>query len=134
MANVHGKNTEFVLDVDDISEYCNGCDLERSADSHDVTTYGNNSHRKSGGLYDGKATVTGFYDNTAATGPRAVIEPLIGTIVPFEHRPEGTGVGRPERTGQCLVVRYAESAPVADMVTFTLDIEFDGDVTVGVQA
>lgn len=134
MAKVHGKETYVSIDGDDLSQYCNSLEWKRSADSHDTTTFGNDSHRKQGGLLDGSASIGGFYDTTASTGPRAVLEPLIGSVVPVVHRPEGTGTGLPEDTVNALVQDYTESAPVADMVTFTLALEFDGDVTTAAQA
>jgi hypothetical protein len=134
MSKVHGKNTYISLDDNDLSSHSNTCEWKRMADSHDVTTFGNNSHRKQGGLGDGSSTIGGFYDNTAVTGPRAVIEPLIGSVVEMVHRPEGTGTGLPEDTVNALVQDYTESSPVADMVTWTCALEFDGDVTTGAQA
>lgn len=128
MTKVHGKDTVYLLDGNDLSTHSNSVEFERSADSHDVTTFGNNSHRKFGGLGDGSVTLAGFYD-TVATSPRRVIEPLIGTIVPLVHRPEGTGTGKPEDQVSVLVQSYTESSPVADMVTWTADLEMDGDVT-----
>lgn len=128
MSKVHGKNTVVIINSVDLSQFSNNCEFTRSGDSHDVTTFGNNSHRKQGGLLDGKATISGFYDD-AATGPRATIEPLIGTVVPLVHRPEGTGTGRPEDTVNVLVQSYVETNPVAEYVTWSCDVEFDGDVT-----
>jgi hypothetical protein len=62
-----------------------------------------------------------------------VIEPLLGTVVAFEWRPEGTGAGLPESTGNVLVQSYDETAPVADMISWTSTLETDGDVTVADQ-
>jgi hypothetical protein len=109
-------------------------EFTRSADSHDVTTFGNDSHRKQGGLLDGTATISGIYDNTASTGPQAVLGPIIGTVVELIYRPEGTGSSLPERTVDVLVVNYQESSPVADMVTWTCEVEFDGDVDLAAQS
>lgn len=128
MAFTHGKDTFISLDADDLSAFSNNVEFNRSADSHDVTTFGNDSHRKQGGLFDGTATITGVYDN-GATGPRAVIVPLLGTVVALVHRPEGTGAGLPQDTANVLVMSYNETSPVADMVTWECELEFDGDVT-----
>lgn len=128
MTFVHGKNTYVSLDGDNLSAFSNNVEFSRSGDSHDVTTFGKNSHVKQGGLLDGTASVTGVYDNTALTGPRAVIEPLIGTVVVLIHRPEGTGSSLPQDTVDVLVTGYTESSPVADMVTWTCDLELSDDV------
>jgi hypothetical protein len=133
MAFIHGKATFVSIDADDLSSFGTAVEFNRSADAHDVTTFGNNSHRKHGGLKDGTATINGIYDNTASTGPQAVLEPLLGTVVELIYRPEGTGSGLPERTVDVLVTTYNESSPVADMVTWTCEVEFDGDVDLTAQ-
>jgi hypothetical protein len=129
VTKVHGKSTFVSVNGTDISSHSNNVEWKRAGDSHDITTFGNNSHRKQGGLLDGSTTLTGIYDNVAGTGPRAVLRPLIGTVVPVVYRSEGTGAGRPQDTVNGLLVSYEETAPVADMVTWEAEFEFDGDVT-----
>lgn len=133
MTFVHGKNTYISLNAADLSAYTDTSELNRSADSHDVTTYGKNSHVKAGGLLDGKATMAGTYDNTAGTSPRAIIRPLIGQTVTLVRRTEGTGVGKPQDTVAVLVTGYVETAPVADMVKWSCEMELSDDVTSTVQ-
>lgn len=128
MAFVHGKNTFISLDGDDLSAYTNTSELSRTADSHDVTTYGKNAHVKEGGLLDGTGSMAGIYDDTTA-GPRDVIEPLIGTVVALVRRPEGTGSGKPQDTVDVLVTNYTETNPVADMVAWSCEFELSDDVT-----
>jgi hypothetical protein len=126
MGKVHGQNTFISLNGVDLSSYGTSVEMKRSADAHDVTTFGNNSHRKAGGLFDGAATIQGLYDNVAAVSPRAVIEPIIGTVVALIERPEGTGVGKPQRGVNVLITNYDETNPVADYVTWQCEVEFDG--------
>jgi hypothetical protein len=128
MAKLHGKNTVVTLDGDSLTAFSNNSQLEITSDSHDVTTYGNDSHVFSGGLKNGTATISGFYDTTALTGPRAVILPLIGTVVPLIHQPEGAGSGLPQDSVDVLVTKYTQTHPVADMVTWAVDLQFSGDV------
>lgn len=128
MAFVHGKGTIITIDGDDISAFTTTSELDRQSDEHDVTTYGKNSHVFQGGLLTGEATVSGIYDNTAATGPRAVLEPLIGTVVPLVRKPEGTGTGKPMDTVNVLVKGYKETNPVADMVTWEVSLRLSDDV------
>lgn len=133
MAFIHGKSLYVSLGGDNLSTYTNACDFGRTADSHDVTTYGKTSKTYAGGLLDGTATISGIYDS-AAGGPRATIEPLLGTTVELVHRPEGTGTGKPQRAVDVVVTGYAESSPVADMVTWTCDLQMSDDVTDTTQA
>lgn len=134
MAFVHGKDTFISLDGDNLSAFCNTSTLTRQADSHDVTTYGQDSHVFVGGLGNGTASIGGFYDNTASTGPRAVIEPLVGTVVVLIRQPEGTGSGLPQDEVNVLVTNYVETSPVADIVTWTAALQLSGDIDTTAQA
>lgn len=125
---VHSKNTVITLDDNDLSAFTTTSQLERTSDSHDVTTYGKDAHVFSGGLLNGTSTMSGIYDSTAVTGPRAVIEPLIGTVVELVRQPEGDGTGKPQDVVDALVIKYTETAPVADMVTWSVDLQLSDDV------
>lgn len=133
MAFTHSKNTVVLLDDNDISAFTNSTTYNRSADSHEVTTYGKNSKVYNGGLKDGTVTIGGLYDD-GATGPRAVIQPLLGTVVEFVFRPEGTGTGKPEDTVNVLVTAYNESSPVADQIQWTAELQMSDDVVSADQA
>jgi hypothetical protein len=124
----HAKSTFISLDGDNLSPYTNTSELKREADSHDVTTYGKNDHVFSGGLGKGGASLGGIYDNTAVTGPRAVIEPLIGTVVELIRQPEGPGAGKPQDKVDVLITSYVETNPVADMVTWSVDLQLSDSV------
>jgi hypothetical protein len=128
MAFVHGKNTVVKVATKDLSTYTDSSELERSGDSHDVTTYGNVAHRKAGGLLDGSFKMSGTYDNTAVTGPRAVLEPLLSTVVAVIRQPDGTGTGKAQDTFNALLTKFVETSPVADMVKWSAEFEIDGDV------
>ncbi|WP_106180115.1 hypothetical protein [Prauserella shujinwangii] len=128
MAFVHGKGSYCSLDSVDLSTFVNNTEYTNSADSHDTTTYGKNAHTFQGGLKNGTATISGIYED-GATGPRATIQPLIGTVVAFVWRPEGTGTGLPEDTVNVLVTSYQETSPVADMITWTAELQLTDDVT-----
>lgn len=123
-----GADAVFKLNSTDLTAYIDTVTATESADSLDVTTFGNNGHRKRGGLTDGSIAIGGVYDTTTG-GPHDVIKPLIGTVVTFEWQPEGTGSGLPKVTGSVLVQNYVESSPVADIVRWTCALEIDGDVT-----
>jgi hypothetical protein len=134
MALVHSKETVITIDGDDISQYCNASDLARSADAHDVTTYGKDSRVFKAGLKTATGSASGFYDSTASTGPRAVLEPLVGgPAVTLVRRPEGTGSGLPQDSVDVLVQTYTESAPVADFVTWSASLQLSDDITTTAQ-
>jgi hypothetical protein len=123
MGTSHGKKTVGILNGTDLSGYSNNSTVEIEADDHDTTVYGKDWHVFDGGLLAGNFTVSGFYDTSQTTGPKAVIQPIVGTKVTFIHRPEGTGVGLPQDTATVLVKKYSQTSPVADMVTFSVDLK-----------
>lgn len=128
MAFVHGKGSVVTLGGDDLSAYTNSVEFSRSADTHDVTTFGKNSKVYAGGLKDGTCTLEGIYDNTAMTGPGAVIRALLGTTSELIWQPEGLGTGKPTFTVDCVVNSYEESAPVAEMITWSCEVQLSDDV------
>lgn len=128
MAFIHGRKTFVSLAGTNLSTYTTTSQLEKNADSHDVTTYGQDAHVFQGGLLNGAASMGGIYDSTAVSGPRALIEPLVGTNVQFIRQPEGVGTGRPQDKVAVLVQKYVETSPVADMVTWTVDLQPSGTI------
>lgn len=131
MALLHGKNTQITLDADDLTDWCDTSEWTREADEHDTTTYGSaqasNAHAMKGGLTKGGMTLGGLYE-TGATGPKAIIDPLIGTNVVLIRMVEGTGTGKPTETVTVHVKDYKETAPVADYVRWSASLTFDGAV------
>lgn len=135
MALQHTKDTFISVDGDDLSTFVTTSQLEKTADSHDVTTYGKDSHVFAPGLKNGTATMSGLYDTTANTGPRGVLEPLIGAAaVTLIRRPEGTGSGKPQDSVDVLITKYVETAPVADYATWSCDMQLSDDVTTTAQS
>jgi len=134
MAFIHGKKTFVSLAAKNLSAYTTTSQMEKNSDSHDVTTYGKDAHVFSGGLLGGTGTMSGIYDSTAVTGPRAVIEPLVGTVVEWIRQPEGAGSGLPQDKVQALVLKYTETNPVADMVTWSCDLQLSDVINSTAQA
>lgn len=129
MAKRHGRHTYISLDGTDISAYCSESSFDRSADSHDTTTYGATAHAVGDdGLLKHSGSMSGLYDNTTS-GPHDLITALIGTNVTLVRRPEGTGTGLPQESMTVRVTKYSESNPVADYVKWSADFDVDGDIT-----
>jgi hypothetical protein len=127
MATQLSPNANFSLAAVALEPFIDTVTITGSADSLDVTTFGNLSHRKQGGLKDGTIAIGGTYDDAAASTPRTVIDDAIGTVVAFVWQPEGDATH--QVSGNVLVVNYVESAPVADIVRWTASLERDGDWT-----
>ncbi|MEU5938640.1 hypothetical protein ABZ807_05530 [Micromonospora sp. NPDC047548] len=134
MAYVHGKDTVITVATKDISPHCKTSTYEGSADVHETTGYGKAAKTKQGGLLDGKFSMGGTYDNTASTGPRNALKPLLGTTVAVVRKPEGTGTGKPQDAFSGVLSKYVETNPVDDMVTWSAEIEISDVVTTTTQA
>lgn len=128
MAFKHSKDTVVKLGANDLSAYTNSSTFEKNSDSHDVTTYGKDAHVFQGGLLNGAQGIEGVYDSTAVTGPRAVILPMVGTVVPFIRQPEGAGTGKPQDSFDVLVTKYTETSPVADMIKWAAELQPSDDM------
>ena len=134
MAFIHGKGATITIDGDALTAYANNITFPRSADSHDVTTFGATAKAYQAGLKDATVTVEGIYDD-GATGPEAILRPLVGAAaVALVYRPEGAGTGKPESTVNVIVTSYEETAPVADMITWSCELQCTGAITDATQS
>lgn len=129
MAFVHGKNTVFKIGSTNLSAYTNDVTLKRAADSHDTTCFGQTGHTYAGGLTDGTISVKGVYDDGDATNPRVTFQGALGTTLTWTYQAEGTTSGNPQITGSGVLTAYEESAPVADMITWSAELQITGAVT-----
>ena len=129
MAFVHGKNTVFKIASTDLSAYCNSVEIKRSADSHDTTTFGQTGHTYAGGLTDGTVSVEGVFDDGDASNPRIIFQGALGATLVWTYQAAGTTAGRPNLTGSGVLTSYEESSPVADMITWSAELQITGAVT-----
>lgn len=139
MSKKHGKTTNVKVNSVDISVHTRNTEWKHTGDTHDVTTYKDDdvdtAKEYINGLTDGTVTISGVYDTDVTTGPAKVLEDLIGgAAVPFAYAVEGIGTGKPLRSCSVLVSTYNETAPVADIVTWTSDLQITGMVTKTTQA
>lgn len=127
MSFVHGKGTVVMINGSDISAYTNTTQMTDESDMNEVTCYGKVRKEYIQGLGDGSFTIGGVYDDSGS-GTRAVIKPLkaAGAAVVFLFRPEGTGAGRAQSSVNVLVKSYNESAPVAEQIQWTAELQMTG--------
>lgn len=124
MSFVHGKGVSISVGGADISPFTNSVEVKLSADSHDVTTFGKTAHIYQSGLTDGTVTVKGVYDDGASLAPQLVFQPKLGgALTEVLYKPEGAGTGKPLWTFDVQVTAYEESAPVAEMITWTAEMQ-----------
>lgn len=128
MAAVHGKNTVITLNASDLSAYIKTSTFTRTYDVHDTTGYGKSDHCYVGGLGNATFSMGGWYDSTTS-GPRDIIEPLLGTVVTLIRKPEGTGSGLPQDSVSVVVKDYVETSPVDDIVTWSAEFQCSDAIT-----
>lgn len=122
MARKHSKLTVIIIAGNNISTDCTDSQCEQSSGTEDTTTYGKNAVVKDPTLLDGAFSCSGKYAD-GATGPRAVLKPLVGTKVNVKYRPEGTGSNLPQDSFDAVITKYAETAPVAGYRSWALETE-----------
>jgi len=131
--DVHGRQTFVSVDGDDLSPYIDNAAYNTTADSHDVTGMGADSHEYLGGLKGGQLQVSGSY-KSGVGGPRDVLHGKQGTTVTVVYRPEGTGAGKPEDTFDAIVIAYDETSPVADRKQWAATFQITGDISTDTQS
>lgn len=138
---LHGHLSYFALEdsagttLRNLSPFITAVTFEQDNDQHDITTFGAEGHMFQVGLTNGKITLAGFWDKTALVGTDTVLQSLVGydvNTMTFNYGPEGNTTGKMKKSGECVLVNYTESDPVADMVTFTATLQISGSVSIGV--
>jgi hypothetical protein len=139
MAFVHGKGAAFSIDnasgvLTDISTYCDEVSFPQTVETGETTTFQQNSKTYIVGLRDSTLSVSGKVDPAGDLIISALIDALsAGSIASasWEFGPAGSAASAIKYTGEAIVTGYDLSAPVGDVVTFSLDLQVTGDVTRG---
>lgn len=133
MALNHGNNTVILVNGTNLSAYTKNSKYGRKADIEKVTPYGKNSVVKAGSLLDATFDMNGNYDTTASTGPRALLQPLIGQSATVIRRPEGTGAGKPQDSFTAILASYEETSPADGYVMWAATWEISDDINSAAQ-
>lgn len=120
MSRMHTKYTVIIVDGNDISQYCSDSNCAEKSDTEDNTMYGKSKRVFDPTLGTGEFGCSGKYD-TATTGPRAILKPLVGTKVRVKYRSEGSGVGLPQDDFEAVITGYTETAPVGQYRAWALE-------------
>jgi hypothetical protein len=131
MAKVHGKDSFFELNSVELSAFLTEISVSRSGDVAEASTMGDSAKEYMPGLKDATISISGRWDDTASTGPDAVLSAALGTEVAFEYGPEGDDSGDIKHSGNCIVTAYNVSSSIGDVVAFTAEMQVTGAVTVG---
>lgn len=133
MATAHGKDSYFSVNSNNLTTYCDSIDVGQDVEMAESTTMGAEAKTYISGLSDGKISIAGKWDNTATTGPDAVLAGLVGgeTAVAFEYGPEGNATGAVKRSGNCFLTSFQTTSPLGDIVAFTAEFQVTGAITTG---
>lgn len=132
MAFTHGSKAAFTLDGTDLSAWFNNTGLNRSRDTHDVTTFGNDDHRFISGLKGGTVPLSGPYDPAADALLFAAAENA--AALAFEFWPNGDTGGaptatQPSYTGNLLITNHTITTSATAEAQLSADFTLDGAVT-----
>ena len=127
---VHGKSTDFELDDTggtsrSLSNVLTSVDFPETIETAETTAFGATSKSYIVGLRDATISVSGLWDATV-DGYIIGTEPATRTFI---FGPAGSTSGYVKYTGEAILTNYSVSSPVADVVTFSLDLQCTGGVT-----
>ena len=129
---VHGKSTDFELDDTggtsrSLANVLPSVDFPETIETAETTAFGATSKSYIVGLRDASISVSGLWDATV-DGYIIGTEPATRSFI---FGPAGTTSSNVKYTGECILTNYSVSAPVGDVVTFSLDLQVTGNVTRG---
>ena len=127
---IHGKSTDFELDDTggtsrSLSNVLTSVDFPETIDTAESTAFGSTSKSYLVGLRDSTISISGLWDATV-DGYIIGTEPASRTFI---FGPAGSTGGNVKYTGEAILTNYSVSAPVSDVVSFSLDLQVTGNVT-----
>ncbi len=134
MAEIHGRKTVVLVDSNDLSTFITNASFPNEGEVSEVTGLTRDRRRYIRSLANSTFSIEGFYDD-GATGPAAILEPLVDSETPATvvRRVEGTGAGLPEMSFSAFVTSYEETSPVDDVIGWTAEFQVSGDLTTSTQ-
>lgn len=132
MAFVHGKGAAVLVDEYDLSAFLNSYDGAATADTAEVTTFGNGAKAYVGGLKDATISLSGFFDGSTGAVDE-VLQAALGGSALITLCPAGAGtIGNRCSLADCISTSYSVSAPVGDAVTVSAEAQVSGGMLPGV--
>ncbi len=134
MAFNDSKLSVFLLDdtaaaQKDLSAFITDIDgLPGPRNLNEVTALGDSGSKWIPGLENVTITISGIYDDTAVSGPDAVLGPLRThtAAVDFEYGPEGNVSGDTKYSGTCWVTDFTIRSSVGNRVEFSATLQVEG--------
>jgi len=139
MALFDSKTAKFLLDDTgatqrDLSAYITEVGgLPGSRALNEATALGDSGATFHPGLENVTISISGQYDDTATTGPEAVLGPLRThtAAVDFEYGPKGSSSTFLKYSGTCWVTEFTVDASVGSLVMWSASLQVEGVVTRG---
>lgn len=124
MAVSHGYKTKFLLRDVDISTFVNESTFTTEVETSETTTYGKKSRTRVAGLEDHALSFGGFFD-PVSDGIDAELKAIKAgeSAVPATIGYGGLAVGQGVSMINGILSSYEVADPVAEVVTFTADME-----------
>lgn len=109
-------NEYLVVNAVNLSDHMKQATLTVDAAQLDPTAMGDGWVRVAGGLKSGQLQVE-WLDDFAASSVDATLWPLLGTVVPFEVRPDAgaVGVGNPKYTGSIFIGQHMFGGSIGEL-------------------
>ena len=126
--------TDTGVSLRDISAYITEVSgLPGPRNLHEVTALGDSGAKFIPGLENVAVTLSGVYNDTATSGPDAVLGPLRThtSAVAFDYGHKGKTSGYPKYSGNCWVQTYEMGSKVRNRVEWSARLQVDGTVTRG---
>ncbi len=96
----------------------------------DVTGLNDTARQVIAGVQSGREfALRGFFDDTAATGPDAVLSSIVGQIGTVSYGPAGNSSGQHKITGEFLCLSYRIISKVNNQVRIEARFKPDGAVS-----
>ena len=129
---VHGKNTDFELDDTggtsrSLANTLTSVSFPQTIETAETTAFGSSNKSYIVGLKDTTISVSGLWDATI-DGYLSGTEPASRSFI---YGPAGSTSGYVKYTGECIMTGYTQDNPVADVVTYSVDLQVTGAVTRG---
>jgi len=132
MAFIHGKGASVLVGAYDLSAFLNNVDTAATADTAEVSTFGDASKAYIPGLKDATLSLSGFFDG-AASAVDEVLQAAIGGSRVITVVPAGSSViGNRAQLGQAIETSYNVTAPVADAVTISAEAQVSNGLLGGI--
>lgn len=133
MAFLHGKSTAVLFNQHDLSHYFNDASVSRSIETAETTSFGASAKSYIVGLQDGTLSLSGMFDGSA-NAVDAVISGRLGVesgaVVTIFYG--GATAGNRVAIAAVEGTSYDISAPVADVVAASAELQADGGIDNGV--